>query len=138
MILIDTNVIVDLLTADRTAAADWSRDAYRSASASGPLVSNHIVLAELATGAARPAELRDDLDRLHIELRDLTDAAALCAGTAFAAYRQRGGERTTILPDFLIAGHAVALKAALLTRDRRMARYFPDLTFITPETHPDG
>ena len=40
-----------------------------------------------------------------------------------------------MIADFLIAGHAVVLNAALVTRDkRRIASYFPELTLITPES----
>lgn len=136
MILIDTNVIVDLLGTGRTEQVAWSRAAYARALATEPLCANHVVLAEVAAGAARPDELPDDLDRLQIELLPLSNQAALAAGLAFAVYRRRGGSRETILPDFLIAGHAQAVGAALMTRDRRLTSYFPDLHLITPETHP--
>jgi len=39
-----------------------------------------------------------------------------------------------MLADVLIAGRVVALCTSLMTRDRRLSFYFPDLTLITPET----
>lgn len=134
--MLDTNVIVDVLGTAQTPASVWSRQAYRRAIASDSLCCNHVVLAEVAAGAARPDELLDDLDRLQIDLLGFSEPAALAAGRAFAAYRSRGGARATILPDFLIGGHAQAAGAALMTRDRRLTRYLPGLTLITPETHP--
>ena len=66
----------------------------------------------------------------------LDERAAFRAGQAHAAYRRAGGERQAILADFLIAGHASVLDAALVTRDRqRFASYFPELRLIAPETH---
>ena len=136
MILIDTNIIIDLLGTHETATASWSRRLYASVSGGEPLACNHLVLAEVAAGAERPAELLRDLERLLIEVLALTDEVALAAGRAYSEYRRRGGKKGRVLPDFLIAGHAEALGAVLMTRDQRIATYFPDLTLITPETHP--
>ncbi len=136
MILLDTNIIADLLSNSGSAESEWSRRSYDLAERSDVLVCNHIVLAEVAAGSDLPDDLLDDLDRLHVDVLPLTVEAALAGGRAFGDYRRRGGKRERVLPDFLIAGHAEALGAVLMTRDRRMARYFPDLTLITPETHP--
>jgi len=136
MIFVDTNIVIDLLGSDDGSATAWSRKAYARALAAGRLCCNHVVLAEVAAGAARPDETIDDLDDLRIDILDLSAPAALAAGRAFCAYRQRGGRRETILPDFLVAGHAATVGAALLTRDRRLASYFPDLSLITPDTQP--
>lgn len=136
MILLDTNIIADLLSSSGSAESDWSRRSYDLAERSDVLVCNHIVLAEVAAGSDLVDDLLDDLDRLHVDVLPLTSEAALAAGRAYGEYRRRGGKRERVLPDFLIAGHAEALGAVLMTRDRRLARYFPDLTLITPETHP--
>lgn len=136
MILVDTNIIVDVLGSARTDPVEWSRKSFERAGDVDLIACNHVVLAEVAAGAARPHELLDDLDRLRIEILPYTDDAAFAAARAFAVYRERGGSRRTILPDFLIGGHAAVLGATLLTRDRRLGSYFPDLTLITPDTHP--
>jgi predicted nucleic acid-binding protein len=134
--LLDTNIVIDLLSEAAHEDVDWSRRCYADALAAGPVLYNHVVMAEVAAGAARPDDLSYDLDRLHIELVPLSTETAIAAGLAFREYRRRGGAREAILADFLIAGHAAAIGATLVTRDRRLARYFPDLTLITPETHP--
>jgi len=136
VIFVDTNIVIDLLGAEPAILSGWSGRTYARALATDRLCCNHVVLAEVAAGAVRPDETIGDLDRLRIEVLDLSAAAALSAGKAFAAYRRRGGRRETILPDFLVGGHAAVLGAALMTRDRRLASYFPDLSLITPETQP--
>lgn len=136
MIFVDTNVILDLLENDATPEAAWSRAAMAELSASEPLVANLIVAAELSAQVRSPERLAATLARADIDLVDLDLATAHRAGTAHREYRRRGGARRTILPDFLIASHAETMGAALLTRDRGLASYFPDLTLITPETQP--
>ena len=136
MILLDTNIIIDLLSTDASAPSDWSRRRYAIAVDRDVVGCNHVILAEVAARATDLNELLNDFGRFRIEMVDFTDEAAFAAGRAHRAYRDRGGERRAILADFLIAGHAEALGASLMTRDRRLAGYFPDLTLITPETHP--
>lgn len=64
-------------------------------------------------------------------------SAGFLAGKAFMQYRQRGGGRTTPLPDFYIGAHALVAGYHLLTRDaRRYRTYFPRLALIAPAS-PD-
>jgi predicted nucleic acid-binding protein len=59
--------------------------------------------------------------------------AAFLAGKAFREYRQRGGVKTSPLPDFYIGAHAQVAGLTLLTRDaRRYRTYFPELQLIAP------
>jgi len=134
--MLDTNIIVDLLSSVATTQVEWSRRTFASFDRTGGSVCNHIVIAEIAAGSDRVGDLVDDLNHLHVEVMPLTIEAAFAAGRAHGEYRRRGGKRDRVLPDFLIAGHAATLGATLMTRDRRLATYFPDLTLITPETHP--
>ena len=60
--------------------------------------------------------------------------AAFLAGKAYLAYRRRGGERRSPLPDFYIGAHAAIRGYRLLSRDRgRYATYFPKLQIIAPD-----
>ncbi len=135
MIFLDTNIIIDLFSNGVGAEAGWSMDRYGDAVSAGPVVCDQIVLAELAGHAPGLSALRDRLERLEIRVLAFADDAAFSAGSAFREYRRRGGPKRAILTDFLIAGHAAVLGATLMTRDRQLATYFPDLTLITPETH---
>ena len=56
------------------------------------------------------------------------------AGKCFLAYRQRGGSRTSTLPDFDIGAHAAVAGYRLLTRDSaRYRTYFPGLQLLEPQ-----
>ena len=74
---------------------------------------------------------RADLDAL--VLKDVSRPAARRAAHAFRAYRQRGGTKTGVLPDFFIGAHAQAEGYQLLTRDAgRYQTYFPNIKLICP------
>lgn len=134
MIVIDSNVLLDVIVGGGE-QAKWSRRML-SSERDGLLVPM-VVLAETARRFTSPEEQVGYVAKLGAKLVEMSPQAAFGAGRAFAEYRRRGGERAAILADFLIGGHAAALGAALMTRDRgRFAGYFPDLTLITPETHP--
>ena len=136
MILIDTNVIIDLVD-KHSSWKDWSQRATENAAMTDALCINHIILAELhgrPDTARHFAKLRAGL---RIAIEPLDEETARRAGQAFELYRSRRGQHSSILADFLIGAHAVTLDATMLTRDAaRFASYFPELTLITPETMP--
>lgn len=136
MIVLDTNILIDLFGIEDHAGAHWSRRTYERLVDDETFGCNLIVLAELAAEGAAEGELLRLFDTFRVDVLELDVAAAMAAGRAHRTYRERGGSRRAILANFLIAGHAETLGAALMTRDRRLASYFPDLTLITPETHP--
>lgn len=136
MILLDTNILIDLFGTDDHPGAQWSRDAYDRLSDRGEFACNLIVLAELAAEGAPADVVLEQCDIFRVRIVDLDVDSAFAAGRAHRRYRLRGGTRQAVLADFLIAGHAEAVGASLMTRDRRIAGYFPDLNLITPETHP--
>ena len=134
MILLDSNVVIDLIDEDGP-WVEWSRFALAESQARDSVAVSAVVCGETAARFASLAEQSDFLDGLEISTIPLGSAAAFRAGTAYRDYRRRGGTRESILADFLIGGHAVDLAAALITRDKgRFASYFPELTLITPET----
>jgi len=133
VILVDTNIFVDLWTPDST-WANWSAEALAAAADKGPVGVNPIIYAELCLGFQHEADLERALSRTSILLRwPLPYAAAWPAARAFAAYRKRGGQRATVLPDFFIGAHAQVAKLVLLTRDAtRYRTYFPGVRLIAP------
>ncbi|HEX8419978.1 MAG TPA: type II toxin-antitoxin system VapC family toxin [Sphingomonas sp.] len=136
MIFVDTNVLIDLLNPDERWFG-WSRDHMIAFAGETDLVANTIVLAELASNFKSLDSLYAALERYDVEVLTIDDGAAFAAGQAFREYRRRTKARDAMLSDFLIGAHARHLGATLLTRDASLYRtYFPDLTLITPETHP--
>lgn len=134
--IVDTNVLVDIAVRDPQWHA-WSRKRLAEAALRGPLIINQIVLAEFSV-RYRDAEIVDELLPADEFLREsLPWSASFAAGRAFNVYRNRGGPRERVLPDFLIGAHAYMRGYSLLTRDAKGYRaYFPELDLISPETHP--
>ena len=138
MIFVDTNILIDVIAPGQVWQA-WSRAQIELLGGDTTLVIDQIVLAELASGFPTLEAATDWLAALGVEIRLPPEVAAFAAGQAFRRYRQAGRDRTSLLSDFLIGGHASQLGATLLTRDAAIYRtYFPDLSLITPETHPHG
>lgn len=130
--LVDSNVLLDVLTEDRQ-WLDWSAAALARCANEGPVYVNAIVYAEVSIGFARIEEVEAALPPDQIGRLPLPLEAAFLAGKAFLAYRRRGGVKTRALPDFLIGAHAAVAGLRLLTRDaRRYRTYFPSLTLVAP------
>lgn len=133
MTLVDTNVLLDLVT-DDPHWADWSIAQLEAASLDGPLLINDAVYAELAVRYARIEDLEAFLDAAGLEMSPIPGAALFLAGKAFTQYRRSGGARTGVLPDVFIGAHAAVRRLPLLTRDAgRYRTYFPSLRLITPD-----
>ncbi len=133
MTLVDTNVLLDVLTNDR-AWAEWSIVNLRLRLAEGPLLINEVVYAELSGHIRTEAELDASVQELSVGLERTPKPALFLAGTIFRRYRRAGGMRAGVLPDFFIGAHAQVARLPLLTRDtRRYRTYFPDLELITPQ-----
>jgi predicted nucleic acid-binding protein len=130
--LIDTNVLLDLVTND-VQWADWSIRQLDAAALKGPLLINDVVYAELSVRFAAIETLEDTLDEIAIGVAATPRAALFLAGKAFQRYGAAGGSRTGILPDFFIGAHAAVAGMPLLTRGaRRYRSYFPSIGLLTP------
>lgn len=131
-ILVDSNVILDVATADARWAG-WSSKALERAADEAVLVINPIIFAEVSVGFDRVEDLEDALPPDLYRRDPLPYEAAFLAGKSFLAYRRRGGRRVTPLPDFYIGAHAAVAGHQLLTRDAaRYRTYFPRLALIAP------
>lgn len=132
MTLVDTNVLLDLVTND-PAWADWSIQQLEAASLKGPLLINDVIYAELAVRYARIEVLETFVAQAELEMAAIPRAALFLASKAFSQYRKSGGARTGVLPDFFIGAHAAVENLPLLTRDAgRYRSYFPTVRLITP------
>jgi len=129
---VDSNVLLDVVGADLTFGPP-SANALRTTLREGQLLACDVVWAEVAGSFASAAAARDALKLLNLEFSPLTFEAALEAGIAWKAYRQRGGARTRVAAGFLIGAHALFQSDRLLTRDRGFYRaYFKRLRIIDP------
>jgi len=132
--LVDTNVLLDVMTNDPRWAA-WSIQQLDAASLRGPLVINDIVYAECSVRFATIERLDESLNAAGLPIRPIPRAALFLAAKAFARYRASGGTRSGVLPDFFIGAQAAVESLTLLTRDAgRYRTYFPTLNMIAPYT----
>lgn len=132
-VLVDSNVLLDVLTED-PAWFDWSAQALeRTAARTQPCI-NVLIYAEVSIGFERVEALEEALPAADFTRLPVPWDAAFLAGKAFLRYRRAGGERRSPLPDFLIGAHALIAGIPLLTRDAaRYRTYFPKLHLIAPE-----
>ena len=132
VVLVDSNVILDVLTEDPRWLA-WSAKALAEAAEVDVLVINPIIYAEVSVRFERIEELEDVLPTSLFRREPLPWEAGFLAGKCFLAYRRRGGPRRSPLPDFYIGAHAAVRAMTLLTRDAtRYRSYFPTLSLIAP------
>lgn len=132
--MVDSSVILDVVTSD-PAWSEWSADALAQARDDGQLVINPIVYAEVSVGFDRLEDLDDAVPADDFQREVLPYEAGFLAGKAFLAYRRRGGQKRSPLPDFYIGAHSAVRGYRLLTRDAtRYRTYFPTLTLIAPES----
>ena len=134
MTLVDTNVLLDLVTDDPTWSA-WSIARLEEAALAGPILINDVVYAETSIRYERIEDLDTMLAEAMIEIAPISRAALFLAGKVFQRYRAAGGTRTGVLPDFFIGAHAAIEGWPLLTRDTdRYRSYFPKITLVAPVT----
>jgi predicted nucleic acid-binding protein len=130
-ILIDTNIILDVLTEDPL-WADWSDKAITKHQSKG-LIVNSIIYSELCTGAESRAEVDEVIQSLNLSFEEIPRDALYLAAKAFLKYRRKRGTKISTLPDFFIGGHAEAIGVPIITRDTaRYQSYFPNVTLICP------
>jgi len=131
--LVDTNVLVDLLTNDPT-WAEWSISQLRAQAQIYRLVINPVIYAELSLTFITVESLDDTLAILQIPVVEIPKPALFLAGKAFVQYRRQGGTKSNVLADFFIGAHAAVSGYPVLTRDvRRYGSYFPTVKLVAPE-----
>ena len=132
MILVDTNVLVDIISEDPL-WAEWSQRHLTIAATQDELAINDIVYAELSVGFATIEELDAMIREARLVSAPIPRSALFLAGKAFHRYRSAGGKRTGVLPDFFLGAHAVVSDCVLITRDAaRYRTYFPGIMLIAP------
>ena len=130
--LVDSNVILDILTEDPH-WFDWSSAALEEQAERSVLVINPLIYAEVSVRFRRIEDLDDALPASVFRRDALPFQAGFLAGKCFVKYRRAGGERRSPLPDFYIGAHAAIAGMTLLTREgSRYLTYFPRLPLVSP------
>lgn len=131
-VLVDSNVILDVATADPRWYR-WSSEALSRCGDEYVLAIDPIIYAEVSVRFSTIEELEESLPPEYFRREPLPWEAAFLAAKCFVAYKKRGGARTAPLPDFYIGAHAAVSGMHLLTRDPvRFRTYFPHLRLIAP------
>lgn len=132
MLLVDTNVLVDVLE-DDPQWADWSIQQLRFQSKIHRLVINPIVYSELSLTFSTVEALDQTVVGLGLAMIEIPKPALFLAGKAFVRYRRQGGTKTNVLGDFFIGAHAAVSGLQILTRDtKRYRSYFPSVVLVAP------
>jgi predicted nucleic acid-binding protein len=87
-ILVDSNVLLDLMTEDARWLA-WSAEAVEQAADRFRLVINPVIYAEVSVRYSRIEDLDEALPKTMFDREALPYEAAFLAGKAFLAYRRR-------------------------------------------------
>ena len=133
MLLVDTNVLIDVLEND-SAWVDWSIAQLRAQSQVHALAINPVIYAELSLAFDSFEALDAAVAGMELELAEIPRPALFLAGKAFVRYRREGGVRQNVLADFFIGAHAATQDWPLLTRDvRRYRNHFPTVRLISPD-----
>ena len=133
---IDTNVFLDVLLPNE-AFYDASAQALEDAANAGSVVICDLVYAELCVHFAVQRECDEFLESNDVRVEALRHEAHFLASRVWRTYRQRGGQRTRILADFLIGAHAQTQANRLVSRDRGIyGKLFPSLNVTVPTMRP--
>jgi predicted nucleic acid-binding protein len=132
MVLVDTNVILDLIN-DDPEWRQWSASQMTSLAKTRELWINVMIYTELLPAYSSEDKLKRFLRASPLIRKPLPNSAGGPTARAFAEYRRTGGVKTAPLPDFFIGAHAEAEGLTLLTRDAtRYRTYFPKVELICP------
>lgn len=130
-ILVDTNVILDVVT-DDPVWGDWAVRILEEHE-DLELTINPVIYAELCFGYDSSEEVDELVKRFGFRYEELPRKALHRAAVAFRTYKRRGGTKEFVLPDFFVGAHAAAARHRLITRDvARYGTYFPEVKRIAP------
>jgi len=131
-VFVDSNILI-YVAQETSPFHERAVAALLSAAEAGPVRINAVVFAEIAGSFTSASAVLEWLHDLEIEFAASSPEALFLASQAFLAYRETGGPRLSLLPDFFIGADAMLAGEALLTNDaKRYRTYFPELELITP------
>lgn len=101
MVLIDSNIVLDIVTNDEH-WFEWSRAQLEDAALAGVLTINDIVYAEVSIGYDNVERVDELVLEMGLAIAPMPREALFLAGKVFQRYRAAGGARRGVLPDFFI------------------------------------
>jgi predicted nucleic acid-binding protein len=126
---VDSSVLIAIYLGEAK-AEEWM-NLLVAARSEGALVISPIVAAELFAVIGDRTIYESTLYDLGLRLGSISLDAACEAGQIFRAYRDQGGPREYLIPDFMIAAHALIDCDRLAAADRGyLRRYFPTLRLL--------
>jgi predicted nucleic acid-binding protein len=132
VILVDTNVLLDVLQKDPK-WAQWSQRQLDAASMTDRLAINDLIYSELSIAFERIEELEAVISEASLTVESIPREALFLAGKVFLNYRRRHGSKRGVPPDFFIGAHAAVSCYPIVTRDiTRYRSYFPTVRLIAP------
>ena len=132
MILVDTNVLLDVLENDGE-WADWSQGKLDAAGATDTLAINAVIYSELSIAFDRIEDLEAVIAEGSLTVEPIPREALFLAGKVFLKYRRARGTKHSVLPDFYIGAHAAVMQWPILTRDvNRFRAHFATVQLIAP------
>jgi len=132
MLLVDTNVLLDVLE-DDPAWAEWSLHQLRAQAQVHELAINPVIYAELSLAFDTVDALDAAIAGMGLSFQELPRPALFLAGRAFVKYKREGGTKANVLADFFIGAHAAVQGWGILTRDaKRYRNYFPRVALVAP------
>lgn len=133
ILAVDTSALLAIFKGEPSARG-WMR-LLALAGRRGRTVVCDVVAAEVSARFPSEIQFSEALASLGIEFDPIGLAAATLAGRLHAAYRQEGGPRQHLIPDFLIGAHAARQADSLAAIDRGyLRRYFDGLKVIAPKS----
>ena len=129
---IDSNILIDILFNDHEFAAD-SAAALTSSSMQGAVVIRSVVIAEVAGYFPQAEAAQKFFSGIDADITELDTKGAISAGQIWRHRSQK--DRTRILPDYIVAAHAVEFADRLLTRDAGFPRMnVPGPVVVSPDS----
>lgn len=119
MLLVDTNVLVDVLQNDPQ-WAEWSIAQLRAQSSLHALVINPIIYAEMSLSFSTLEALDDVVGTLAVQLREILRSALFLAAKTYKQYRE-----LQVVPDFFIGAHAAVAGLAATGARRQPVQNLP-------------
>lgn len=131
--LVDTSVIADLFD-PKSDWFEWSAETLSRLEFENDLVINPIIYAECSIIHDSIEGLETAMSTLDFVMKEVPREALFLSGRAFMNYRRSGGNKSNVLPDFVIGAHAAVEGYGLITRDKgRFSKYFPSVSLVMPD-----